>query len=231
MRGIRLAACLLVFAAAQQAQASIIVETADFISDNDRTHFNGFEAIANDGTFYTGGSGPYVEDLIQVQQINGDPGNSIWVNYASWAGAHGHAWYPSGGDHGFTEISMVDGSDFEDVGFNYASGGRRNCGIMYELLQDGEIVLKGVVGPTEGIHYLGFSGGGFDTIRVRDRIYATGGKVTDHSFQALTVDNIETHTERLSLTALTPEPSSIALAGIGVMSMCVSAIKRRRQQA
>jgi hypothetical protein len=103
-------------ATAGSAQA-VVVHVSDFIPDGSRTNFNGFESIPNDGTFFTGGSGPYVEDGIQVQQINGDAGNDIWVTYLSWGAEGAHAWYPTGGDNGYTRVTMADGSEFGSVGF------------------------------------------------------------------------------------------------------------------
>ena len=62
---------------------------------------------------------------------------------------------------------------------------------------------------TAGVNYLGFSNGGFDTIRLRDTTTGAGGTVTDGSFQALTIDNIET----------IPEPSLLMLLGISVAGL------------
>ena len=71
-----LGALVLILCCASGSHAAIVVHTSDFIPDGSRTHFNGFEAIPNDGTFYTGGNGPYAEGGITVEQINGNAGSS-----------------------------------------------------------------------------------------------------------------------------------------------------------
>jgi hypothetical protein len=188
------------FAAAAQLKADIIVHTSDFIADGGRSHFNGFEAIPNDGAFYTGESGPYTEDNITVSQVNGDPGNQIAIDYL-WTGTQGiRSWYPSGGDFGYTQISMSDGSDFQDVGFNFFSGFGSNSLVMYELVANGTTVLSGTA-PIMTENYLGFSGGGFDTIRIRDDP-SPPGEFYDGTNNAVTVDNIET---------AVPEPTTFTL--------------------
>ncbi|MBI5693267.1 MAG: hypothetical protein HZC55_24580 [Verrucomicrobia bacterium] len=181
----------LVFAIA--AHALPIVYSFDFISNGNRTHFNGFEAIPTDpsgpfpGQFYSGGSGPYDEDGIRVQQINGDPGNSISVTPED---PHTeHKWYPDGGDHGYTKITFADGSDFQDVGFVTFSGGGASL-VLYSLWKDGILVASGssplVNNFSTGKGYLGFSGGGFDEIHVKDNYSVI------NNYNALGIDSIET---------------------------------------
>jgi len=77
-----LGAALLALVAISEAQAVPILHTSDFIADANRSHFNDFESIPNDGTFFTGASGPYNGDGISVTQMNGDSGNDIWVTYS-----------------------------------------------------------------------------------------------------------------------------------------------------
>lgn len=101
------------------AQALPVVQFSDFINDSLRSNFNGFENIT--GSHYDG-STAYMEDGITVQQINGDAGNDIWVAYNGSHQEGQRSWYPNGGDHGYTQISLSSGLNFEDVGMRIGSG-------------------------------------------------------------------------------------------------------------
>lgn len=195
----------------QAAQATPTVHFSDFIPDVSRTQFNGFENIPIFGVHYAGGAGPYTEDGITVQQINGDQGNDIWVTY-SWPGREGsYSWYPDGGDNGYTQITRGGGLDFADVGILIGSGYGGGAGtVLYELLDNGVSVLSGSYAPTG--NYLGFSGGGFDTIRLADSDAGSyTGTVTDGHYQALALDSIEL----AGGTNVVPEPGSLALLAAG----------------
>ena len=210
---------------------AIVVHTTDFIVDSNRSHFNGFESIPNDGIHFTGGSGPYTEDSIVVQQINGDPGNSIWVRCTGCLGSAfqgNFAWYPDGGDRGYTELSLTGGVDFSDVGFNFGTGDGLPNTIIYELLNNAVVVLTGSLAFSSRtiLNYLGFSGGGFDTIRLRDNACsAIGGSVTDGCFQTLTLDNIETQVSAV------PLPAALPLFGTGLGIMGFIGWRRKRRMA
>lgn len=207
----KLMACLVALVATSAANAVPIVYTTDFIPNGTRTGFNGFEAIPNNGIFFTGGAGPYAEGGISVTQVNGNAGNDIWATFFSPEGNFG--WYPNGGDNGYTRITMTDGSDFGNVGFLLATGyGSSVAG--YELWNNGVLILSGTLpgltnGSTSLGQYLGFGGGGFDEIRLRD-IFTGGGSPLPvnggaSGLNALAIDAIE--------ISAVPEPISLVVFG------------------
>ena len=212
-------------------QAAPTVHFTDFINNIDRTSFNGFESIPNNGISFTGGNGPYIEDGISVEQINGDGGSSIWVT-CTVCGLEGNfGWYPNGGDLGYTQITRSGGSDFENVGMLIGAGWQQAQRVLYELLNNGTSVLSGSFVPTfvQGtmpMDYLGFSGGGFDTIRLADigSGISLSSTITDGHYQALSLDSIELSGRSNTV----PEPGSLALLGLGMTGL---AFVRRRKAA
>ena len=137
-------------------------------------------------------------------------------------------WYPNGGDHGYSAISLAGGGDFDSVGFNIGTGFGSVVAYLYELLNDNIVVSSGSVAGTS--NYLGFSGGGFDKIRLRDSVAGGGGSVTDHAYQAMAFDSIETSSLSLPLlsNSSVPEPASIAMFGIGALGLMFAHRRRRR---
>lgn len=200
-------------------QAAPVVHTTDFINNAGRTQFNSFESIPSDGTMYTG-SGAYTEGGITVQQINPSQ-YGIWVTYNPGGADGNRAWYPNGGDFGYTSLSLSSGLDFGDVGFVIGSGNSTHSRAYFELWDNGALVLSGSVAQSTGFHYLGFEGGGFDTILLRDGI--AGLSLHDGSHNALAIDAIEVRASRH-----VPEPASMALAALGLAGL---GIMRRKTQA
>ena len=215
-------ACILGFISS--LSHAITLHTSDFINDATRANFNGFESIPNDGDQYTGGSGPYIEDGISVEQIDGDGGNDIWVTFSAATHEGSYSWYPVGGDSGYTMITMADGSDFTNIGFYAGTGAAGVSSIIFDLLLDGASVYSGST-PFTGVNnnipmYIGFSGGGFDSVLVRDN--CSGSTMYDGGCNALTLDAIET-------SSAVPIPTAFWLFGSGLLGL--TGIARRKKVA
>jgi hypothetical protein len=197
------------------ATAAITVYTTDVIPNASRTNYVGFEAMS-------GGDGLsplWEEDGVRVEQINGD-GNDIYTIY-NWGQEGSRSWYPSGGDNGYTRITLISGGDFSAVGMLVGTGwSLMTFYVQYALLSDNVIVAQGELTFTSGYpQYLGFSGGGFDEIRLTGT--DTGGytSVTDGHYQALSLDAIEiaaTINEPPATPVLTDPASGTAVSGTSV---------------
>lgn len=202
------------------------VETTDYIASPQ--HFNGFEAISV-ATFSYGDS--HAEDGIQVQQVNGD-GNGIWTTYLTPTDPFGYtgtfqglrSWYPSSGDYGYTRITTTDGSPFGNIGFQVGSGNGYNTlpaqaiFLYYELVNDGVVVQSDTIGSAWTPHWLGFSGGGFDEVRLRDSQNSIS-SLSSGDLNALAIDSIK--------VAAVPEPQAWLLMSLGLFA--VGAIAKRRR--
>ena len=201
------------FGAAQAAT----VQTTDYIASP--THFNGFEGIVGGSN---GDFGPtYTEDGITVTQVNGRT-NNIWTTATPYVGGQGnYSWYPNGGDLGYTDITMQGGGQFGDISFIAGSGwGGGAHSLYYELALGGNVVQSGSLSQVSG-DWLGFSGGGFDEVRVRDSNGFTS-SLNDGQLNALAIDSIKT-------VGAVPEPETYALllAGLGAVGW----VARRKQRA
>jgi hypothetical protein len=197
------------------AARAATVQTTDYIASP--THFNGFEGIGGHTDF-----GPtYTEDGITVTQVNGRL-NNIWTTYTSGFGGQGdYSWYPNGGDFGYTDITLQGGGQFGDISFIAGSGfGGGAHSLYYELALGGSVVQSGSLSQVSG-GWLGFSGGGFDEVRVRDS-YAFTASLTDGQLNAFAIDSIKTGT-----VGAVPEPETYALM---LADLCAVGWVARRQQ-
>lgn len=212
-----------------EASATPIVQTTDMIADTERSAFNGFEGIPVP-VLLTGGVTPflYAEDGIEVGQVIGTAGtDSIFSGYTDWGGQGQRAWYPNGGDEGYTFIRRQSGADFSSLGLLRGSGADGKDILLFELYDDGLLTLSGAIPHTRSAQYLGFSGGGFDFIRLRDGSGAETSGFLDFSRNHLVVDSIELR----DVAAPIPEPSTILLFVSGAFILLVRSRLRGRSRA
>ncbi|NUM34119.1 MAG: hypothetical protein HUU50_06225 [Candidatus Brocadiae bacterium] len=184
---------------------AVNIHTTDFIDNSQRTHFVAFGSSSSAVNLV------YIENGVRIQQVNGQSEDGSYF-------PNGGYWYPNGGDYGYTKITRTDGLDFVNVGFQLYSGGGASTG-AYRLYNDGVFVTGGTfsIGSMFAL-YVGFSGGGFDEIRVRD-FYSTAPSTANHlnfyngTPNALGLDSIE-----LSGTSV-PEPHSLFLSLLSIIAL------------
>jgi len=213
-----------------------IVHTVDFISDSDRTGFNGFEEFTEDIVFNTTS---HTENGIRVERVEGDIAD-IWTSLGSTerTGFEGvRSWYPEPVlvyplFTGYDKITLSSGASFESIGMLVGSGYGGYCLpnecdyfatkiiLHYELLYQGVSVSNGTLAHHPNAHYVGFSGGGFDEVRIWDR--AIDG-LWEQS--ALLIDSIEVISSGVSSV---PEPKTYALVILGLGFLTVTT--RRKTQ-
>jgi hypothetical protein len=218
----------LVLGAAGMSASAAVVQSTDFIGAG-YSHFNGFEgAIAQISGAYPGGS--YTEDTLRVEQVPWS-GNSISIRTTNFGtGFTGQVWGPPGGDLAYTRITQSGGGDFSDVGlqvgsaYTHPGNGSSSLYLYFELFDNGAMVQSGTLLHQTAAHWLGFSGGGFDEIRVRDWDFNFSGMNTGNGANGLIVDSIKIAGDS---PPSVPEPGSLALAAL---SLGLLARTRRNQR-
>jgi len=233
-RLLKLAATLALLAHSVAGHAAPIVHTSDFIADAGRTGFNGFENLTD---WFAYGTSTHTEGGIKVERTGLTRG--VWTvmgsnNRTGFEGVR--AWYPEAVLNypivtGYDRITLASGAAFDSIGMLVGSGYGGYCrddacdiaasflSLHYELLFRGVSVASGVLTHHPNAHYLGFSGGGFDEVRLWDR------NVNGWPDQnALIIDAIEV------AASAVPEPGTPAmlLLGLGVLGM---AARNRRSRS
>jgi len=205
------------------AFAAPVVHTTDIIPTLSRTALVDFEPLGGASNLPIS----FSQSGVNVNQINGDA-NDMWSGcfFSCWYTNNTPNWYPSGGDLGYTEITRSGGADFDAVGTDVSHGfAQQNFVVQYELLDNGVSVLLGsFTFPSGSDGYLGFTGGGFDTVRLRARPEGFVGGFGNGDFQAMAIDNIEL----ANLSQSVPEPGSLALASLALLAAAGGGLARRR---
>ncbi len=158
---------------------------------------------------------------------------SITTAYTSSFGLQGiGSWYENGGGNGYTDIKLASGGDFQALQFLLTSGwGAQGAVLDYQVLNDGLVVLAGSsattnFGPAQTV---GFSGGGFDEIRlqVQNLNYApdlTPTVFTPTAYEAGAYDSF-------AAIAAVPEPSTWAMMILGFAAVGFMAYRRKPKPA
>ncbi len=213
------------------ATAAIVVHTSDFISNDSRTGFNGFEAMKSELVR----TRTHTEGGIRVDHV-GKP-VEIWtaMNLSRLGFEGQRSWYPTLLDlsqpeqSGYERIILTSGADFDSVGFLVGTGYGVSCPrgcddvaalltLHYALFKDGLSVASGVLAHHPDAHYVGFSGGGFDEIRLWDNPV-----MSPQGQSALILDSIE-------VARAVPEPTTALLMLTGLGLLVQQRRNRRKQQ-
>jgi hypothetical protein len=133
-------------------------------------------------------------------------------------------WYPSGGDNNYARIVGTDDALFTAFDFLIGDGqGNTNTNIRWQTFLNGVMTGTGLESGIAKGHVVGLSDlAGFDEIRV-----AAAFSEADPGFgrhQSIALDNLRV---QIAQTAAIPEPTSLALLGLGLVGFVVA---RRRKQ-
>jgi hypothetical protein len=213
---------------------AISVETTNFISSP--TYFNGFEGISSSPAFSNGNAYPanqdYSEGGITVREVsvgNGNGYGNVWIaNASSFGGQGNYVWFAAD-QAGYTDITLTQGGEFGSIQFLASSVFGHSSFVEFQLLNAGAVVLTGSVannGYCCGYStYLGFSGGGFDEVRLQDgslEPWSTPPSPTfsDSDSNLLAIDSI-------AAVSRVPEPSTWAMTILGFAGVAFVAYRRK----
>ena len=215
---------------------AITVETTNFISSP--AYFNGFEAMGPTTNFPA--NTPYSEGGITVTYVGTFfvPGNGIWSTYTPTIGGQGNfGWYENGTTAGYTDIKLTGGGGMQEIQFLAGSGWKipalTPTFMQYQVLNQGSVVLTGVLQinrnffGTGTMEYFGFSGGGFDEIRLENQAANPNNTFADFEFDAGAYDSFAVNTA----AAATPLPAALPLFAAGLGAFGLLGWRRKRKNA
>jgi hypothetical protein len=215
------------------------LETTNFISSP--TYFNGFEGFGTTGT--VNGSS-YSEGGITVSPVQisiGPPGPSGGYigppPIGSWnAWSHPGLWWYADSYPGYVDIALTNGAPFQSLQFLASSGYSDGLGdpstFEYQLLSNGTVVDSGSTlltaqphnrlgDPYGNFQYLGFSGGGFDEVRLQAIFNCPAFAC---AYTALALDDIAADSADVPAV---PEPSTWAMMILGFLGLGFMAYRRK----
>jgi hypothetical protein len=200
------------------------IHTADFISNADRTNFNGFENI-NESLIFTSS---HTENGVKVERTGGDV-DSVWTTMGAdyRTGFEGlRSWYVQPrnvNQTGYDSIKLTSGASIDSIGLLVGSGFYGYClpndcdevapylTLHYDLMYRGVSVSSGSLAHNPNAHYIGFSGGGFDELRIWDTALNASPNQS-----ALVIDSIEVIASSVSSV---PEPKMYAMMLVGLVAV------------
>ena len=156
------AGALTLLAPSQAAAAALVLGLFFPVPDAETTYASAPDLL--------GGQPGWVEQGLRTEQIGGDGGPAdIWTE-SGLSPSDSGAWYPDGGDDGYTRLTRTLGQNFGSVSLFAGIGWLDDDGpsvTAYELLDDGVVVLSGTVAALFNGAVFGFTGGDFDEVRLR----------------------------------------------------------------
>jgi hypothetical protein len=219
------------------AQA-VTLETTAFLSTP--TYFNGFEGISSSPNFnpinflYSPTNTPYSEGGITVEYVGSNSNGGVVTRINSFiSGSQGqYGWYGAG--YGYTDVKLTSGGSIEAIQLLAGSGFGYGVGDLdYEVLDHGSVVSSGTVpirnnGLDRTMTPYGFSGGGFDEIKLQVLYLST-------SFQPGLSSNdpgvIDAGVDSFGAIAAVPEPSTWAMMILGFAGIGFMAYRRKSKPA
>jgi hypothetical protein len=153
-------------------------------------------------------------------------------SYDNWNGIGQFQWYAP--LYGYSDIRLTSGGDFQSLQFLASSGfrGITTTFIAYQVLELGSVIASGTLAINafccdvgSGWQFVGFSGGGFDEVRVQ--AFADNNQFNAADFQAIALDNVAAVP-----TVAVPLHSSIVVQFTGLLGLLgLVAWGRRRKTA